>query len=80
MAATVHRQRLAGLADLPRPGRPRRFSAVQVAEVKALACELPADSRHPVGQVELPRAGRRSHPARGRDLGVGLDRAALAGR
>jgi transposase len=39
-----HRHRLAGLADRPRPGRPRTFTAVQVAEVKALACELPADS------------------------------------
>jgi len=36
--------RLAGLADLPRSGRPRIFSAIQVAEVKALACELPAES------------------------------------
>jgi hypothetical protein len=30
-----HQQRLAGLTDRPRTGRPRRFSAVQVAEVKA---------------------------------------------
>jgi transposase-like protein len=30
-----HQYRLAGLADRPRSGRPRRFSAVQVAEVKA---------------------------------------------
>lgn len=38
---------LAGLTDRPRPGRPRTFTAVQVAQVKAVACEPPA--RH-----ELP--------------------------
>ena len=36
------RQRLAGLADAHRPGRPRHFSAVQRAQVTAIACELPA--------------------------------------
>jgi len=35
---------LDGLRDRPRIGRPRRFSATVVAEVKALACELPAES------------------------------------
>lgn len=34
---------LKGLDDLPRPGRPRRFTPVQVAHVKALACTPPAD-------------------------------------
>jgi transposase len=43
-------RRLPGLADLPRSGRPRRFSAVQVAEVKALACELPAESDLPLAK------------------------------
>jgi transposase len=33
----------AGLRDRARPGRPRRFTDVQQAQVKALACELPAD-------------------------------------
>ena len=33
---------LAGLADRARSGRPSRFSPVQVAQVKALACQLPA--------------------------------------
>lgn len=33
---------LAGLLDLPRSGRPSRFSAVQRAQVTALACQLPA--------------------------------------
>lgn len=35
-------RRVDGLADARRSGRPRRFTAVQAAQVKALACELPA--------------------------------------
>ncbi|MGI8414760.1 MAG: helix-turn-helix domain-containing protein, partial [Nakamurella sp.] len=48
------RHRLAGLKDLPRSGRPSRFTAVQVAEVKALACELPADSNVPLAKWSCP--------------------------
>jgi len=33
-----------GLADRKRPGRPRSFSPLEVTEVKALACQLPATS------------------------------------
>ena len=39
---------LDGLADAPRPGRPRKFPARVVAEVKALACEPPAGSGKPL--------------------------------
>jgi transposase len=46
--------RLAGLADRPRSGRPRHFTAVQVAEVKALACELPAASNIPLARWSCP--------------------------
>lgn len=35
---------LGGLRDLPRSGRHKVFTDVQSAEVKALACELPAES------------------------------------
>jgi transposase len=35
---------LAGLSDRRRSGRPPRFTAVQVAEIKALACQLPAET------------------------------------
>jgi transposase len=35
---------MAGLADRPRSGRPPRFTPLQVAQVKALACQLPAES------------------------------------
>jgi transposase len=47
-------ERLAGLNDRPRSGRPRRFSAVQVAEVKALACELPTTSEAPLARWSCP--------------------------
>ncbi len=50
-------QGMDGLADAPRPGRPRKFPARVVAEVKALACELPAAQREAAGPLDLPRAG-----------------------
>jgi len=43
----------AGLRDRPRPGRPRVFAAVVVAEVKAIACELPATRNVPLGRWSL---------------------------
>ena len=43
-----------GLADRPRSGRPRRFSAATVAEVKALACELPTESDVPLAKWSCP--------------------------
>jgi transposase len=43
-------QRLAGLADAPRSGRRPRFSAVQRAQVVALACELPASRGMPLSR------------------------------
>ena len=44
------RDRLAGLADARRSGRPRRFSAVQRAQVTAIACELPATRGMPLSR------------------------------
>ncbi len=41
---------LAGLADLPRSGRPKLSTDVQAAQVKAMACELPADSGLPLSR------------------------------
>ena len=41
---------LAGLADLPRSGRPKVFTDLQAAEVKAMACELPAESGLPLSR------------------------------
>ncbi|MGI8813884.1 MAG: helix-turn-helix domain-containing protein, partial [Pseudonocardia sp.] len=37
-----------GLGDRPRSGRPPIFTPVQVAEVKALACQLPAEHEVPL--------------------------------
>jgi transposase len=42
--------RLDGLADAARSGRPRRFTDVQAAQVKALACELPAEHGVPLSR------------------------------
>ncbi len=39
-----------GLEDLPRSGRRRGFTPVQVAEVKALACTLPAETGAPLSR------------------------------
>jgi len=38
------------LVDRPRCGRPPVFSPVQVAEVKALACQLPAETKVPLSR------------------------------
>jgi transposase len=38
-----HERRLEGLEDEARSGRPRRFPPEEVAQVKAIACELPKD-------------------------------------
>ena len=41
---------LSGLQDSPRSGRRRVFTPVQVAEVKALACTLPAETGTPISR------------------------------
>jgi transposase len=55
---------LAGLADLPRCGRPRRISELTRAAVVALACQLPAATGVPLSRwtgpellAEVTRAG-----------------------
>lgn len=45
-----HEHRMAGLGDLPRAGRPPRFTPVQVAEVKALACSPPPERKAPLAR------------------------------
>ncbi len=47
-----------GLADRPRRGRPPTFSPVQVAEVKALACQLPAEHEVPLSVWSAPELAR----------------------
>lgn len=42
--------RLQGMADRPRSGRPPVYTPLQVAEVKALACEPPANSGLPLSR------------------------------
>ena len=45
---------LDGLADQPRPGRPRRISEMDRAAVVALACQLPAATGVPLGRWTGP--------------------------
>jgi hypothetical protein len=45
---------MTGLADRRRSGRPPRFTPVQVAEVKALACQLPAETGLPLSRWSCP--------------------------
>jgi transposase len=45
---------MAGLADRRRSGRPPRFTPVQVAEVKAMACQLPAETGLPLSRWSCP--------------------------
>jgi transposase len=45
---------LDGLADLPRSGRPRRISALDRAQVCALACQLPAETGVPLARWSAP--------------------------
>ncbi|MEV6986147.1 IS630 family transposase [Sphaerisporangium sp. NPDC051017] len=40
----------ASLRDRRRSGRPRQFTPIQIAEVKALACQLPAESGAPLSR------------------------------
>ncbi len=46
--------RMAGLRDRPRSGRPCRFTPVQRAEVKAMACQLPATYGIPLSRWSCP--------------------------
>jgi transposase len=45
---------VAGLKDRPRSGRPPRFTPLQVAEVKALACQLPTETGVPLSRWSCP--------------------------
>jgi transposase len=50
--------RLAGLRDASRPGRPRRLPDAIRAQVIALACELPAESGVPLSRWSCPEITR----------------------
>ncbi|HYA52407.1 MAG TPA: helix-turn-helix domain-containing protein [Streptosporangiaceae bacterium] len=51
-------QGIEGLADAPRPGRPRVFPARVVAGIKALACEMPTASGTPLARWTCPELAR----------------------
>ncbi|WP_380286427.1 helix-turn-helix domain-containing protein [Kitasatospora purpeofusca] len=46
------------MADRKRPGRPRRFTALQAAQVRAPACQLPADTGAPLSRWSCPEPAR----------------------
>jgi transposase len=51
-------QGIAGLRDRARSGRPVRFSAMQVAQAKSLACQLPATAGTPLARWSCPELAR----------------------
>ena len=51
-------QGLDGMADAPRPGRPRKFAAHVAVQVKALACELPITTGTPLARWSCPELAR----------------------
>ncbi len=56
-------QGMAGLADRPRSGRPRRFGPGVVAQLKALACELPARAGVPLSRWSCQELARHAADA-----------------
>ncbi|MGH3940269.1 MAG: IS630 family transposase [Pseudonocardiaceae bacterium] len=48
---------MTGLADRPRSGRPPRFTPLQLAQVKALACQLPVETGVPLSRWSCPDLG-----------------------
>ncbi|TVZ84838.1 IS630 family transposase [Streptomyces sp. BK340] len=51
-------QGLAGLTDRHRPGRPSTFTALQTAQVKALACQIPVETGVPLSRWSCPELAR----------------------
>jgi transposase len=49
---------LPALTDRKRSGRPPSFTALQSAQVKALACQLPAESGVPLSRWSCPELAR----------------------
>jgi transposase len=49
---------LPGLADRKRSGRPQAFTALQAVQVKALACQLPAETGTPLSRWSCPELAR----------------------
>jgi transposase len=53
-------ERLPGLEDRPRPGRPKRFTPAQVAQVKAIACSEPEDKDVPLARWSVREVARQA--------------------
>lgn len=46
--------RFSGLSDLPRPGTPPTFTAENICQIIAIACEEPCDSGRPISHWTPP--------------------------
>jgi transposase len=68
---------LDGLKDRPRTGRPPAFPPVAVVTVKALACELPAETGVPLSRWSAPELAVEA-VARGGGVDLGVYGASLA--
>ncbi|MDX3540499.1 helix-turn-helix domain-containing protein [Streptomyces sp. MB09-01] len=64
---------LPALADRKRSGRPARFTPAQVAEAKALACQLPAETGVPLSEDQTRQTRQRTAEALA-ELGITLAR------
>ena len=62
---------LAGLADRPRSGRPRRFGSEVVAGVKAMACEPPEQRQVPLSRWSSAEIADPTRPATIRAVNTG---------
>ncbi|WP_307629533.1 helix-turn-helix domain-containing protein [Streptomyces turgidiscabies] len=71
---------LLALADRKRSGRPTRFTPVQVAEAKALACQLPAETGVPLSRWSCPELAAELTRARDHRDRLRVYRAPLAAR
>jgi len=70
----------ASLGDAKRSGRPASFTPVQVAAVKALACQPPEASGVPLSRWSCPDLATQGRRRWDRRVGVDLHGATLAGR
>ncbi|WP_373298569.1 helix-turn-helix domain-containing protein [Streptomyces melanogenes] len=58
LAGPVRRRGLPALADRRRSGRPSLFTSLHVAAVKALACQIPAETGTPLSHWSFPELTR----------------------
>lgn len=68
---------LTGLMDLPRSGTPPTFTAEQLVQIVAVACEEPSHSQRPISHSRASGVGRRSRQTQNRRAHFGVECRAL---